>query len=81
MSACLCAIMVSPSSVSAPSCRMDREGGRHNNKQNTRSRAAPSCGRGVLSIPDNPEAVLTGIKLGLLLKHNIACTCIIKSCV
>ena len=67
---CLPVIMVSPlKSVSASSCRMAREGGGHN-QQNTRFRAARSCGRGVLSVPDNPEAILTEIKPALLLKYN-----------
>ena len=45
---------------------MGKEGGRHN-QQNTRSRAAPGRGRGVLSIPDN--SVLTAIRPAFLLKY------------
>ena len=41
------------------------------NQQNTGSRATLSRGRGVLSISDNPEAVLTAIKPALLLKKNL----------
>ena len=48
---------------------MGEEGGRRN-QQKTRSRAAPSRGRGVLSIRDNPEAVLTAIKPALPPKNN-----------
>ena len=47
---------------------MGREGGRHD-QLNTRSRAAPSRGRGVLNILDNPEAVFPVIKPALLLKY------------
>ena len=50
-----------------------RKGKLGHNQQNTRSRAAPSRGRGrgVLSTPGNPEAVLTAIKSALLLKCNL----------
>ena len=48
---------------------MGREGEWHN-QQHTGSRAAPSSGRGVLSIPDNSDAILTAIKPALLLKYN-----------
>ena len=37
-----------------PSCRMCREGERHN-QRSTRYRTAPSRGGSVLSIPDNPD--------------------------
>ena len=54
--------------VSAPSYRMGREGGRHQ-RQNTRSRAAPNHGRGVLELlrplrgrPDNHQASLAAEK-------------------
>ena len=40
------------------------------NQQNTGSRAAQSRRRGVLSIPGNPEAILTAIKPALMLKYN-----------
>ena len=56
-------------SVSSPPCHKGAEGGGHN-QQNIRSRAAPSRDRGVLSIPDNLEAVLTATELALLLKYN-----------
>ena len=59
-------------SVSAPSCRMDSEAGRHN-QQNTRSRATPIRSRDVLSIPENPQAVLTVTKPALLLTYNFIC--------
>ena len=55
-------------SVLSPFCHKGTEGGRHN-QHNIRSRAAPSPGRGVLSIPDNPEAALTAIKPALQLKY------------
>ena len=72
LSVCLsaCHNCLATQSVSAPSRLMGREGERHNNQQSTRSRAAPSRRRGVLSIPDSPEAVLTIIKPALLLKYN-----------
>ena len=56
-------------SISAPPCHIDRKGGWHK-QQNTGSRATPSRGRGVLSLRDNPEAILTAIKPALPLNYN-----------
>ena len=53
-------------SASAPPCRMGRGGGRHN-PWNTESHAAPSPGRRVLSIADNPRDGPRAIKPALLL--------------
>ena len=55
--------------VASSSCDKGTEGGRHS-QQTIMYRAAPSRGRGVLIIPDNPEAVLTAIKPALMLKCN-----------
>ena len=54
--------------VSAPPRGVSREGWGHN-QQSTRSHVKPSRGRRVLSVDDNPDAVLTAIEPAVRLDH------------